>query len=157
MTTIVFHSHFHSDSRFQFKFSQPRMQLSPVDRECIKKTWFPRDFHSNMCLANREIDFRIATGCRFSNLDTRFSIDRYLFALARCRLPLKYVLLQHDRNILEHRWRQLPICLHSVHNWKQFAICSRHRLQLLTHFVRRPSICWVNTPIEIMELESNKT
>lgn len=164
MTTIDFHFHFHFDSlfhshsRFQFKFSQSQRQLSPhiciwpINRECIKKTWFPRDFHSN-CLANREIDFHIATGCRFSNLDSRLIVIYLHWLAAGC----PWMLLQQDRKILGHKWRQLPNCLHSVHNWKQFAICSQQQLQLLvlTHFVRRPSICWINTPIEIMELSSN--
>lgn len=164
MTTIDFHFHFHFDSlfhshsRFQFKFSQSQRQLSPhiciwpINRECIKKTWFPRDFHSN-CLANREIDFHIATGCRFSNLDSRLIVIYLHWLAAGC----PWMLLQQDRKILGHKWRQLPNCLHSVHNWKQFAICSQQQLQLLvlTHFVRRPSICWINTAIEIMELSSN--
>lgn len=92
-------------------------------RECIKKTWFPRDFHSNMCLANREIDFHIANGCRFSNLDSRFSTLDWSLFICIGPLPVapEYCCMQHDRNILAHRWRQLSICLHSVHNWKQFA------------------------------------
>lgn len=103
-------------------------------------TWFPFKY---VCLANREIDFRIATGCRFSNLDTRFStLDWSLFI---CIGPLPVApeyfaacsMIGISWDIC--RWRQLSICLHSVHNWKQFAICSRqHRIAITDTFCATP-------------------
>lgn len=130
------------------------------DRECIKKTWFPRDFHSNMCVwltAKSIFALPPAADSPISILDSRLSIDRYLFALARCRLPLNILLhaawseyLGTNADDVSSRF----VCtVSTIENNLQSARGST-ALQLLTHFVRRPSICWVNTPIEIMELST---